>query len=393
MKVAILGIDGYLGWPLALRLLSKNYKVCGLDNYSRRVRVRNLRSRSLTPINSTSGRELYLTKMKNFHDFVANIDMTHGWKLELFLRFHKPDVIVHLAEQPSAPWSMINSESAAETQYDNVIGTLKLLWAMKKECPEAHLIKLGTMGEYGTPDCRIPEGRISMLCFHQRSESVFDDLICPMSSLLFPRTAGSWYHLSKVHDTHNIEFACRNWNFRSTDIMQGPVFGLNTHKDGGSVEPELLTRFDYDEHFGTVLNRFCVQAIIGHPLTVYGKGDQTRGYLTLDDSIQCMILAIKNPPKLGEYRTFNQFATTHTINDLANMVAEECSTPVAIDHIENPRLEAEEHYYQPEHEGLLKLGYKPTLDFNREINKLIETILPYKDRVIKDVIVPKTYWR
>jgi nucleoside-diphosphate-sugar epimerase len=383
--VAILGVDGYIGWPLALDLLTKGYKVAGLDCFARRDRVRNLGSNSLTPIGDIKIRGEILKSYSNFIDSIAYLNMT-DINLYNFLEFCKPDVIVHLAEQPSAPWSMFNALHSEITQRENILGTLNLLWGMHRLCPEAHLIKLGTMGEYGTPKCDIPEGTIPHKCM------TYDDgKECHLGGLLFPRTPGSWYHLTKVHDTYNIHFACRNWGLRSTDIMQGVLFGLNET----AGDNDLFTRFDYDEYFGTAINRFCAQALIGHPLTVYGLGNQTRGFLPLKDSIQCLGIAIENPPSLGEYRTFNQFENIYSINQLAKMVqasAQELGMPVDITPIPNPRKEAEEHYYNPAHQKLFDLGYIPTTDIQSEITKLLATLKPFSSRIKPNVIMPKTKW-
>lgn len=395
MKVAILGIDGYIGWSLTMHLLNRGHTLCGLDNYKRRQRVRILGSNSLTPITSVMNRDLYISELPTFDDRIANLDMKDYRSLSSFLSFHKPDAIVHLAEQPSAPWSMKDVYESIHTQTDNVIGTLTLLWAMKKHCPQAHLVKLGTMGEYGTPNCDIPEGKIPENCIGIYGTGFDEDFkdqshSCPMQGLLFPRTPGSFYHLSKVHDTHNIHFACRNWGLRSTDIMQGVVFGLTDTSDFK------VTRFDYDECFGTALNRFCAQAISGHPLTVYGEGNQTRGFLPLKDSIQCLTLALEQPPEEGEYRTLNQFENIYSINDLAYMVYE-CAASLdiksSVRYHNNPRVEADKHYYNPAHQKLFDMGYAPTTNIQNEITELIKQILPYKDNVIKEVIMPKTNWR
>jgi len=387
--VTILGIDGYIGWTLALDLLEKGYKVAGLDNFCRRDRVRSFGSDSLTPISDIKKRSEILESYPNFIDRIAVLDMT-DIPLFDFIEFVKPDVIIHLAEQPSAPWSMKSSGRSYATQRDNVLGTLNLLWAIKQHCPEVHLIKLGTMGEYGTPNCDIPEGRIPEGCIGWLGDEEEYQQHCPMAGLLFPRTAGSFYHLSKVHDTYNIEFACRNWGLSSTDIMQGVVFGLNEPAD-----PSLFTRFDYDEYFGTAINRFCAQALIEHPLTVYGKGNQTRGFLPLKDSIQCLNIAIENPPSPGRYRTFNQFENIYSINSLAEMVkasATELGLNVDITHISNPRKEAEDHYYNPTHQKLFDLGYVPTTDIQNEITKLITQLKPFTKRIKPSVILPKTLW-
>jgi|LGVF01.2.fsa_nt_gb UDP-sulfoquinovose synthase len=395
MKILILGSDGYIGYPLTLHLLKQGHEVYGIDNHSRRRRVSELKSDSLTSILSISGRIGYLKNQYkdsiNYSTIYLGIDPPGH--IKSLLNHFKPDTIVHLAEQPSAPWSMQSAHHASVTQHENVIGTMHLLWAMHEECPEAHLVKLGTMGEYGTPNCDIPEGTIPPSpCIYTQGDGALSELgQCPMWGLLFPRTAGSFYHLSKVHDTLNIHFACRNWKLRSTDIMQGVVFGL-----ANSSKIEELTRFDYDECFGTVINRFCAQAIVGHPLTVYGKGGQTRGFLTLNDSIQCLTLAIENSPSIGEYRTFNQLESIHSINNLAKMVCEEAHElgfNAKIDHLPNPRKEAEQHYYNPTHQKLFDLGYKPTIDMALEISRLIQQLLPFRDRIHEEVIDPKISWR
>jgi len=392
MKILVLGSDGYIGYPLTQHLLKEGHQVIGLDNYSRRGRVSYLGSNSLTPIKEPDIRTKYLNTLGEYLGTIQHTLNEHSIDgLKNAIRKFSPsnnsiDAIVHLAEQPSAPWSMFNAQQAVITQRENVLGTLNLLWIMKEICPEAHLVKLGTMGEYGTPECDIPEGVVPEDCIGNIQDEDHGSVAeCPMSNLLFPRTPGSFYHLTKVHDTYNIHFACRNWGLRSTDIMQGVLFGL-----------ESGTRFDYDEYFGTAINRFCVQAIIGMPLTIYGLGQQTRGFLPLKDSIQCLIIALENPPELGEYRTLNQFENIYSINELANMVcrgAKQLGIHASISHIPNPRKEAEEHYYNPDHQKLFDLGYIPTTNIQGEINNLLETILPYKDQVIKDVIMPKTNWR
>lgn len=382
MRVIILGNDGYIGYPLTVHLLERGHIVLGIDNYSRRSRVKELRSDSLVPIDSPEVRREYLKD--NFTGFTKNVAIHLGLDTPVILKNvvegFNPDAIIHLAEQPSAAWSMRDASSAVITQYENVVGTLQLLWVMKTVCPEAHLIKLGSMGEYGTPNCIIPEGRIPDKCMTYDEE-------CLMGGLLFPRTAGSFYHLSKVHDTHNIEFACRNWNLRSTDIMQGVVYGLA----GNAV-----TRLDYDECFGTVINRFCVQAISDYPLTVYGNGTQTRGFIHLKDSIACIAIALDNPPGFGEYRTLNQFSSTYSISQLAQIVCNEArrlGLSPSIDHLKNPRLEAENHYYSPIHDKLFDLGFDSEVDLHFGIWSLLSKIITYKSRVIESIISPKIDWR
>lgn len=405
MRILVLGYDGYIGWPLTNHLIKEGHELICLDNYSRRRRVNEIGSNSLVGIDLITRNE----HLKAFEVPIEDLHLgrdSHSY-IEGILSEYEPEVIVHLAEQPSAPWSMKGPYSAAFTQLENVIGTLHLLWAMHKCVPDAHLIKLGTMGEYGTPNCDIPEGRIPEGCiggntfkikakedrsYYEVTAPEDGYLKCPMSGLLFPRTANSFYHLSKVHDTHNIEFACRNWGLRSTDIMQGVVYGINLDEAGGVFN----SRFDYDQYFGTAINRFCAQAIIEHPLTVYGLGNQRRGFLPLEDSIKCLTLAIENPPAQGEYRTFNQFEDTYSIKDLALITqdaAKSFGLEVRIDHLKNPRNEADEHYYHPVHEKLPNLGYVPNFDIHTGITKLIEAILPYKNNIIREAILPTTEWR
>jgi len=405
MRIMVLGSDGYIGHSLALDLLKQGHEVFMGDNYSRRQRVKDEGSDSLTPILSAVHRRNWIRATYGYKvEFdTLSLGNDHPMRIRSILSGFAPEAIVHLAEQPSAPWSMKTPFHAHMTQADNIIGTLHLLWAMKEECPNAHLIKLGTMGEYGTPTIDIPEGTIpnqpctwlkvnSVQELHQEEDKVIRlKRKCPMSGLLFPRQPGSWYHLSKVHDTYNIDFACRNWGLRSTDIMQGVVFGLNNFEHDSEI-----TRFDYDECFGTVINRFCVQALIDMPLTIYGEGGQTRGFLPLKDSVACLNIAINNSPKAGQYRTFNQFGKICTINWLADQVikaGEQLGLAIDAQPIPNPRLEAEHHYYNPSNESLINLGYEPTEDFVNEIVQLLNNLTPYKGRIIKEVIMPKTNWR
>jgi len=367
-KVLILGVDGYIGWALANELKSQGYSVCGIDNHWRRNTID-----SLFPISPVRERK---DKLRMYSHSIYTSNVLHD------LLEESPDAVIHLAEQPSAPYSMTH-DGALLTQHNNVLGTLHLLFLIKKFCPSTHLIKIGTMGEYGTPDCVIPEGMIPSSCMDE------EFLHCPMSGLMFPRSPGSFYHLSKVFDSLNIKFACDTWGLRSTDIMQGIVFGL-AHE----------TRFDYDENFGTVINRFCAQALAGIPLTIYGTGGQTRGFLPLTDSLKCLQLTIDNPPSEGTYRTFNQFAHIMTIRECAVMVAYEAgklgltsSRPHSIQHIPNPRKESEDHHYHVVTDNLHDLGYEPNLDFSSVIRETLLTLMPYKHLINKDIIYPTINWR
>ena len=366
-----------------MHLSARGHSVTGVDNFSRRRNVEELKSQSATPIKpmverlkayqKATGREL------TFHEG----DLTKTDFTDRVIAEEKPDCIVHLGEIPSAPYSMIDVEHCNYTQTNNIVGTNNILFAMKKHVPNCHLLKLGTMGEYGTPNIDIPEGFFEIEYRDRRD------------TLPFPRQPGSWYHLSKVHDSHNIMFACKIWGLRSTDIMQGVVHGIVTDD---MVNDDLLTRFDFDEAWGTALNRFCAQAVIGHELTPYGKGGQTRGYIALRDSVQCMTLAAENPPKDGEYRVLNQFDETYSVNELARHVVKvsgEFGIDAKIWSIENPRVEKEEHYYHPDRDKLPALGFKPTNDLDTELRLTIPKLMKYRGKIEekKEAIMPKIKWR
>jgi UDP-sulfoquinovose synthase len=382
MRVLILGGDGYLGWPTAMRFSARGHEVSVVDNFSRRRWHGRHGTDSLTPIRPLeeridAWRSVSGNQIAPYLGAIENPDFLEGVIIET-----KPDAVIHYGEQPSAPFSMANREQAVETQYTNVIGTLNLLFFLRDHVPECHLVKLGTMGEYGTPNIDIEEGFIEIEHKGRRD------------ALPFPKMPGSLYHLSKVHDSHNIHFACRVWGLRSTDLNQGVVYGIET--DETSRDERLCTRFDYDEWFGTVLNRFCVQAVIGHPLTVYGKGGQTRGFLNIRDTLQCVELAVDNPPEAGEYRVFNQFTEQFSVSELADLVqrsATELGMEVEVDQLENPRVEAEEHYYNPVHTKLLDLGLKPTYLGEELVESMLHAIERQKGRVIDSAIDPRTQWR
>jgi UDP-sulfoquinovose synthase len=382
MRVLILGGDGYLGWPTAMRFSGKGHEVAVVDNFARRRWVEEMGGDSLTPIvpleeRIEAWREVSGKRISSYVGDLAEDTLAADVVIDF-----QPDTIIHYGEQPSAPWSMRSVDHAVTTQQNNVVGSLKLLWAMRDHAPNAHLIKLGTMGEYGTPNIDIEEGFIEIT--HNGRTDV----------LPFPKMPGSLYHLSKVHDSHNIHFACRVWGLRATDLNQGVVYGIETPE--AKLDERLLTRFDYDEAFGTALNRFCVQAVVGRPLTVYGVGGQTRGFLNIVDTLQCVELTAENPAGAGEYRVFNQFTETFTVAELAEKVQQagaELGIKVTIDNLQNPRFEAEEHYYNPVHTKLPSLGLQPTLLSENLISSTLGVIQRYRDRVISDVIAPSTQWR
>ena len=383
MRILILGGDGYLGWATSMYFSKRGHDVHAIDNYLRRRMHTENGTDSLTPIlDSLPARAAAWKDVTGLEIGVTEGDLTDWAVVERVFQDFQPEAIVHYGEMPSAPYSMIDREHAVFTQQNNVINTLNVLFAMAEIAPDAHLVKLGTMGEYGTPNIDIEEGYIEIN--HRGRTDV----------LPFPKLPGSFYHLSKVHDSHNIHFACRIWGLRATDLNQGVVYGIETEET--KLDERLATRFDYDELFGTALNRFCLQAVIGHPLTAYGKGGQTRGYLNIVDTLQCVELAVLNPAGEGEFRVFNQFTEQFSIVELAELVREAAvhhGLKVQVDHVDNPRVELEEHYYNARHTKLLDLGLKPHLLSETLIESMFSTIERYKDRVIPDRIDPRTRWR
>jgi UDP-sulfoquinovose synthase len=383
MRILILGGDGYLGWPTAMRFSQRGHDVHVVDNYLRRRAHAEAGTDSLTPILADLP-----TRVDAWRDVtgraigVTEGDLTDPAVAEDVIGGFSPDAIVHYGELPSAPYSMKDRDHAVFTQTNNVVGTLNVLWAMRDLAPECHLVKLGTMGEYGTPDIDIEEGFLEII-HNGRSDY-----------LPFPKVPGSMYHLSKVHDSHNIHFACRVWGLRATDLNQGVVYGIQT--DETRLDDRLATRFDYDDVFGTALNRFCVQAVIGHPLTVYGTGGQTRGYLNIVDTLRCIELAVLHPADPGEFRVFNQFTESFSVLDLAELVQKagaEVGLDVVIGAVDNPRVEQEEHYYNPAHTKLLDLGLRPHLLSAELVESMFSVIARFKDRVNPDHILPRDRWR
>jgi UDP-sulfoquinovose synthase len=381
MRILILGGDGYLGWPTALRFSARGHEVSVVDNFSRRRWHTEHGTASLTPIGElderiAAWREVSGEQIRSYVGAVEDGDF-----LDEVVAETRPEVVVHYGQQASAPFSMLSRERAVETQQANVIGNLNLLFAMRDHVPDAHLVKLGTMGEYGQPDIDIEEGYIEIE--HKGRKD----------TLPYPKLPGSLYHCSKVHDSTNIHFACRTWGLRATDLNQGVVYGVETEET--ARDERLVTRFDYDELFGTVLNRFCVQAVIGHPLTVYGAGNQTRGFLNIRDTLACVELAALNPAERGEFRVFNQFTEQFSVGQLAELVkeaGEHLGYRVEIQHYENPRVEKEEHYYNAVHTKLLDLGLEPTLLGEELVESIIHAIERHKGRVIETAIEPKTRW-
>jgi UDP-sulfoquinovose synthase len=382
MNILVLGGDGYCGWATALYLSGKGNRVAIADNFSRRQWDYELGVETLTPIRQMPERLRTWTQLTgNTIEFLCG-DVNDYEFLSGAIRSFQPEAVVHFAEQRSAPYSMIDRKHAVFTQVNNVAGTLNLLFALREFQPDCHLVKLGTMGEYGTPNIDIEEGYITVE--HNGRKDV----------LPFPKQAGSFYHLSKVHDSHNIMFACKIWGLRATDLNQGVVYGTMTEEV--ALDEALTNRFDYDEIFGTVLNRFCAQAAVGHPLTVYGKGGQTRGYLDIRDTVRCVELACMNPAQHGECRVFNQFTEQFSVLELAHLVqvaGKKLNLNVQIEHLPDPRVEAEEHYYNARHVKLAQLGLQPHLLSESLLDSLLNIAIRYQDRVDRSLFMPRVNWR
>jgi UDP-sulfoquinovose synthase len=385
--VLICGSDGYIGHALTLRLLNKGYKVIGIDDYRRRDAVREMGSFSATVVNTIAKRGKVLAEYGDFEYGFLTMEDNNGYdNLCRLFKEHKVDIIVNLAQQPSAPYSHKSVEHNISTTQGNLIGTINLLHAINDVCPDTPLVQIGSMGEYNpATGAEIPEG---VFDFPWKGNVV--------RNAIFPRSPGSFYHASKVASTYYIDFACRAWNLRATDIMQGVVFGNWTPE---IKETGLQTRLDSDEAFGTVLNRFIIQALIGHPLTIYGEGDHMRGFLALNDSVQCLMLAIENPPTKGEYRTWNQLDMSYTMNNLANEVVSIGNTydlNVQIQHIDSPRVEKTDKFeYKPVVEKLFELGFEPTRDVEAEVTYLFDLLYPNIGDLLplKNVVIPEIKWR
>lgn len=382
MRILILGGDGYLGWPTALHLSQRGHDLAVLDNFARRAWDHEMSTHSLTPIASMQERIAIWQHHtgKIIHAFVGDIcDYSF---LEGIIRDFQPQAVVHFGEQRSAPYSMIDRRHAVFTQHNNVIGTLNLLYAIADHVPDCHLVKLGTMGEYGTPNIDIEEGFIT-ITHKGRTDT-----------LPYPKQPGSWYHATKVHDSTNIMLACRIWGIRATDLNQGVVYGVSTPEV--ELDERLCTRFDYDGVFGTALNRFLVQAVAGVPLTVYGKGGQTRGFLDVRDTLACVELALLHPAERGEFRVFNQFTEQFNVMQLAETVREvgyEFNLNVSIDHLPNPRVEKEEHYYKAANTHLLELGLQPHFLSETLIESVMQTVMRYSSHIRPHLIMPSVDWR
>ena len=386
MQILVLGGDGYLGWPTALHLSALDHEVAVCDNFARRGYDEEMGVESLIPIATLEERVAAWREVsgKDIKSYVG--DLCDPAFVHQMVADFEPDTIVHFGEQRAAPYSMIDQAHAVYTQTNNVVGNLNVMYAIADLNREIHLVKLGTMGEYGTPNIDIEEGWIEVEHNGRRDR------------MLYPKRPGSFYHCSKVHDSTNIEFGCRIWGMRATDLNQGVVYGADTEQT--KLDPRLATRFDYDGVFGTVLNRMVIQAVLGHPLTVYGNGSQTRGLINIVDTVECIRIASENPADRGEFRVFNQMTESKSIRQIAETVAagypkwpSASGAEVTIEHVENPRVEAYDHYYNVKHTALVSLGLEPTLLSTTLIDHLFDVVERYRERVDLAAIMPTVSWR
>ena len=382
MKILVLGGDGYLGWPTSMHLATRGHEVLAVDNYLRRTLALQTQSEALLPSPDLEARATIFEEVAGHRVDVRIGDITDWAFISEVVREFRPDALVHYAEQPSAPYSMRGYREARLTLDNNLTATLNVIWAVMEHAPACHIVKLGTMGEYGTPDIDIEEGWIDIE--HKGRSGRF----------LFPRQAGSLYHTTKILDTDLLWFYVRMHELAVTDLMQGPVYGIETPET--ALDPRLVPNFHYDDIFGTVVNRFLAQAAAGIPLTVYGKGGQVRGYLNLNDTLQCVELALDTPASPGELRIFNQFTETLSVNEIAEHVraaGAAIGLDVAVESIPNPRIEPEEHYYNPTHSGLRELGLEPHLMTTDVLVGMLERVLEHRDAIDEARVRPRVRWR
>jgi UDP-sulfoquinovose synthase len=378
MQILVLGGDGYLGWPTALHLSAQGHEVAVNDNFARRGYDEEMGVDSLVPIATLEERIAAWQEIsgKTIKSYVG--DLCDPTFVHQMVRDFRPNTIVHFAEQRAAPYSMISQAHAVYTQTNNVVGNLNVMYAIGDIDRDIHLVKLGTMGEYGQPNIDIEEGWLEVEHKGRKDR------------MIYPKRPGSFYHCSKVHDSTNIEFGCRIWGMRATDLNQGVVYGAETEQT--KLDPRLWTRFDYDGVFGTVLNRMVIQSVLGHPLTVYGKGSQTRGLINIVDTVECIRLASENPADRGEFRVFNQMTETLSINQIAETIAEQFPGECTIDHVDNPRVEIYDHYYKVVHTALEGLGLKPTLLSTTLIDHLFDIVEQHRERVDLAAIEATVKW-
>ncbi len=384
MKTVLLaGVDGYIGNALCQRLLKEGYEVVGIDNFLRRHWIEHdMKSKSATPILSMYDKIERFKKLGKFHFYNVDISKDETFGIRRIFEMHKPEIVVNLAHIPSGPYSQISRSHATITLQNNILGTNNMLWLVREIVPDAHYITIGTTGEYDHySNIDIEEGYIKIN--HKGRESV---------EMIYPRRPGSIYHTSKTASTYLIDFLCRTWQLKCTDVQQSVVFGAYTDEIDLS---KIYSRLDSDEAGGTVINRFIVQTLLGIPLTIYGEGKHQRGFISLNDSIQALMIAVKNEPPEGHVQVWNQLSEWHSMNEIAGMVhevAELRGMDISSQHIPSPRTEyTGNHYYKYSTEKLASLGYKPTRSIKREVDYVFDVLATTNDYFdLKDVVMPKS---
>ena len=385
MKIIVLGGDGFCGWPTSLHLAAQGHRVTIVDNLVRRATDEELGVSSLTPIAGIDERLAAWRETRNTPiDFVA-LDVARDYDaLEALFAEFRPDAIVHFAEQRAAPYSMKSPRHKRYTVDNNVNATHAVLCAMVEACPDAHLVHLGTMGVYGysSVGAAIPEGYLPVGIDTPDGRTVSQDI-------LYPANPGSIYHLTKCLDQLIFQFYAKNDALRITDLHQGIVWG--THTEQTRRHEQLVNRFDYDGDYGTVLNRFLIQAAIGYPLTVHGTGGQTRAFIHIQDSVRCIELALKNPPaRNARVEIFNQMTETHRVRDLAEMIAKMSGADIAW--LPNPRKEAPENELIVKNEKFLGLGLNPTTLKAGLLGEIVDVGKKYAYRVDRSCVPAVSAW-
>lgn len=383
LRVIVTGGDGFCGWPTALYLSAHDFEVLIADDLSRRAIDGELGTNSLTPIASLPRRVARWRDVSGRSLDLALGDLTDPSFVEGLFRRFSPDAVVHFGQQRSAPYSMLDRDHAVRTQVNNVVGTLNLLSAIHTFAPSCHFVKLGTMGCYGTPNLEIEEGYLEVE--HKGRKD----------TVPYPKQPGSFYHLSKVHDSNNLLFACRAWGLRATELNQGIVWGVQTLET--EFDKALANRFDYDGIFGTALHRFCVQAADELALTVHGSGGQTRAWISVHDVVRCVRLALSHPPALGDCLVVNQFTEHFSVLAVAERVSRVAAdlghiAPVLRD-CRNPRVEEESHFFRPHGDRIRAMGLSPVKLTDAAVAELIEEASRHRARIRRSRIPATVAWR